>query len=152
MTAQEHRRPDDLLATLQRRLSLRDQTEATQLVQGVLQGLAYVLPRELADSLCDCVPDDLAWCLRCGPDTPDALIDSDLFLGWVMSSIQTTGGADRTLGGEDPLASLAGDEARHRAQAVLQELWSRLDPDLSRACAACLPAGLADAVDPRART
>jgi len=149
MTAQEQRQPDDLLARLQRRLSLQGQTEATQLVQGVLQGLAYVLPRDLADSLCDCVPDDLAWCLRCGPDTPDPLIDSELFLGWVMSSIETTGGADRTLGGEDPLASLAGDEARHRVRIVLEELLARADAEMSAACSACVPRGLIEGIDPR---
>lgn len=148
MTAQQPQ-PDDLLATLQRRLSLRDQTEATQLLQGVLQGLAYVLPRELADSLCDCVRGDLAWCLRCGPGTPDPLIDSELFLGWVMSSIQTTGGADRTLGGEDPLASLAGDEARYRVRIAVEELLARTDAAVSAACSACVPRGLMVGVDPR---
>ncbi len=141
----------DLVAAVQDRLALKHRSEAEQLVQGVLQGLAYVLPTDLIDSLCGCIPSDLGWCLRCGPGAPDPLIDSEVFLGWVMSSIQTTGGGDRTLGGEDPLASLAGDEARHRVQVVLEELFARVDAELSGACTACLPNGLLDAIDPRNR-
>jgi uncharacterized protein (DUF2267 family) len=149
MTSNGAPKGDDLVAAVQRRLSLREQAQAEHLLQGVLQGLAYVLPQELADSLCGCVPDDLVWCLRCGPGTPDPLIDSELFLGWVMSSVQTTGGGDRTLGGEDPLASLAGDEARHRARIVLEELLARTDAELSSACCACVPRGLLEGIDPR---
>lgn len=141
----------DLVAAVQDRLALKHRSEAEQLVQGVLQGLAYVLPTDVLDSLCECIPSDLGWCLRCGPGAQDPLIDSELFLGWVMSSIETTGGGDRTLGGEDPLAALAGDEARHRVQAVLEELFGRVDDALAAACTACLPAGLLDAIDPRNR-
>lgn len=152
MTPNKAPEGDSLVAAVQRRLSLREQAQAEQILRGVLQGLAYVLPQELADALCECLPGDLAWCLRCGPGTPDPLIDSELFLGWVMSSLETTGGADRTLGGEESLASLAGDEARQRVRVVIEELWARVGAELSHACTACLPAGLADAVDPRART
>lgn len=141
----------DLLARVQQRLSLRSSAEAEQLVRGVLQGLAHVLPAELCDALCACVPEDMHWCLRSGPAEPDPLIDSEVFLDWVMPSIETTGAGDRTLGGEEPLASFAGDEARHRAQVVIQELWSRLDADTARACTSCLPPGLAEGRDPRAR-
>lgn len=140
---------ETLASAVQTRLSLRDPEETSHLVQGVLQGLAYVLPEELKDSLCDCVPDDLTWCLRCGPDAPDLLIDSELFLGWVMSSIQSTGAADRTMGGEDPLASLAGDEARHRVRIVLEELLARTSAAVSSACSACLPRDLLEGIDPR---
>jgi uncharacterized protein (DUF2267 family) len=142
---------DDLCAAVQRRASLRGKAEAEQLVQGVLKALAYVLPAQQIDAVCGCVPAVLSWCLRCGPAAPDPLVDSELFLGWVMSSLETTGGGDRTLGGEDPLASLAGDEARYRVQAVLEELWLRMDAEQARACSACVPAGLADAVEPRRR-
>ena len=151
MTMEGQEPADDLVNAVRRRLSLQRRIEAEELVEAVLQGLAYVLPAEHIGPLCDCVPPDFAWCLRCGPGTPDALIDSELFLGWVMSTMQTTGGSDRTLGGEDPLASLAGDEARYRAQAVLEELLARVDGELGAACRACLPAGLIDAVDPRSR-
>jgi len=149
MTPNKAPEGESLVAAVQRRLSLREQAQAEQILRGVLQGLAYALPQELADALCDCVPDDLAWCLRCGPDTPDALIDSELFLGWVMSSLQTTGGGDRTLGGEDPLASFAGDEARHRVRVVLEELLARTDAELSSACSACVPRGLLEGSDPQ---
>ncbi|MBI2765912.1 MAG: DUF2267 domain-containing protein [Chloroflexi bacterium] len=142
---------DDICDAVQGRASLPGKAEATELVQGVLQALAYVLPPEQIAAACACLPGDLHWCLRCGPATPDPLIDSELFLGWVMSSLETTGGSDRTLGGEDPLASLAADEARYRVQLVLEELWRRMDAEQARACAACLPPGLADAVDPRRR-
>lgn len=149
MTPNKAPKRDDLVAAVQRRLSLGEQAQAEHLLRGVLHGLAYVLPHELADALCDCVPGDFAWCLRCGPGTPDPLIDSELFVGWVMSSLETTGAGDRTLGGEDPLASLAGDEARHRVRIVLEELLARTDGELSAACSACLPAGLLEAIDPR---
>jgi uncharacterized protein (DUF2267 family) len=144
-------RDDDICGAVRQRVSLPSAAEAEQLVQGVLQALAYVLPPQQIEALCACVPDDLSWCLRCGPATPDPLIDSELFLGWVMSSLETTGGSDRTLGGEDPLASLAADEARYRVQVVLAELWRRLDGEQARACAACVPVGLADGVEPRRR-
>lgn len=151
MTIEGRQPADDLVIALQERLSLQQRTEAEELLEAVLQGLAYILPAELIGPLCDCVPSEFAWCLRCGPGTPDPLIDSELFLGWVMSTMQTTGGSDRTLGGEDPLASLAADEARYRAQAALDELFARVDGELAAACGACLPAGLIDAVDPRSR-
>ncbi|AXY49810.1 hypothetical protein YT1_0353 [Rhodococcus ruber] len=110
---------------------------------GVLQALAHVLPREHADTICGCIPQDLVWCLRCGPTTPDPLIDSNVFLGWVMSSIETTGGTDHTLGGGDPLAAMVGKEAHARIRAVLEELWPLLDVPTRDAVRAYLPSGVA---------
>lgn len=135
-----------LLADIQARAALRNEAEARLLLEGVLQALAHVLPAEHCDTICGCVPEDLMWCLRCGPAVPDALIDSELFLGWVMPSIETTGPPDHTLGGEDPLAAAAGDEARARLRIVLDELWRRLEPPAASAIRACLP----DGVDPAA--
>lgn len=132
---------DDLVTVIEQRARLRGAAEARQLLESVLQALAYVLPPEQCDVVCGCVPEELHWCLHCGPDTPDPLIDGEVFLGWVMSSVQTIGGPDQTLGGEDSLAALAGDEARARLRIVLEALWERLDGPSAAACAACLPAG-----------
>lgn len=134
----------DLVTAIQRRAGLRSAAEARRLLEGVLQALAHVLPAEQSDALCACIPEDAVWCLRCGPSTPDPLIDSEVFLGWVMPSVETTAGPDQTLGGEDPLAALAGDQARALVRAVLDELWARLDDPSRRAVGACLPRGVAD--------
>lgn len=134
----------DLVTAIQRRAGLRSAGEARRLLESVLQALAYVLPAEQSDAVCACVPEDAAWCLRCGPAAPDPLVDSEVFLGWVMSSVETTGGPDQTLGGEDPLAAVAGEEAHTRVHAVLDELWERLDASSQDAVGACLPSGVAD--------
>lgn len=133
----------DLVSEIQRGARLRSAAEARRLLESTLQALAYVLPAEQREAVCTCVPEDARWCLRCGPDTPDPLIDSEVFLGWVMSAVETTGGPDQTLGGEDSLAALAGDEARARVRAVLEALWERMDAPLRTAVGACLPHGVA---------
>lgn len=135
---------DDLVTVIQRRAHLRSAAEAKRLLEGVLQALAHVLPAEQREAVCACVPAEAVWRLQCGPRTPDPLIDSDLFLGWVMSCVETTAGPDQTLGGEDPLATLAGDEARARVGSVLEALWDRMDTLAGAVVAACLPGGLMD--------
>lgn len=134
----------DLVTAIQHRSGLRSAAQARRLLEGVLQALAHVLPAEQCEALCACIPEDAVWCLRCGPSSPDPLIDSEVFLGWVMPSVETTGGPDRTLGGEDPLAAVAGDQARALVRAVLDELWERLDDPSRQAVGACLPMGVAD--------
>lgn len=131
-----------LVADIQTGCALRSEAEARLLLQGVLQALAHVLPPEHCDTICGCVPEEFVWCLYCGPAVPDGLIDSELFLGWVMPSIETTGPPDQTLGGEDPLAAYAGDEARARVRVVLDELWRRLEAPAALAISGCLPEGL----------
>lgn len=138
---------NELVTAIRDRARLRSDAEAQQLLEGVLQALAHVLPRDYCDVVCRCVPDAMVWCLHCGPRQPDPLIDSELFLGWVMSSIETTGGADETLGGDDPLGSLAGDEARARVRIVLDELWARMDRTTAEEIMACLPCGIAEPSD-----
>jgi len=142
---------DDLVQAIQRRARLRSPEEARQILGGVLQALAYVLPPEQCEAVCACIPADAVWCLQCGPRTPDPLIDSEVFLGRVMSSLETTGGADQTLGGEDPLAALAHEEAHARVGAVLAELWERLDATSRPAVHACLPHGVAEMTDTEGR-
>lgn len=134
----------DLVTAIQRRARLRSEGEARKLLEGVLQALAHVLPKQQVDALCACIPADAVWCLRCGPATPDPLVDSEVFVGWVMSSIETTGGPDQTLGGDDPLAALTGVEAHARIEAVLDELWKHMDTALRGSVGACLPSGVAD--------
>lgn len=134
----------DLPTAIQLRAGLGSVEEARRLLQGVLRALAYVLPGELSDAVCACIPEEEVSCLQGGPSVPDALVDSEVFLGWVMSSIETTGGPDHTLGGEDPLAAVAGDEARVRVRIVLQELWERLEESSRPAFGECLPSGVAD--------
>ncbi|MEJ7841419.1 MAG: DUF2267 domain-containing protein [Rubrobacter sp.] len=136
----------ELVENIRRRARLRSAEEARRLLEGTLQALAHVLPEEHIDALFDCMPEGLIWCLRCGPPEPDPLIDDELFLGWVMSSIETTGARDDTLGGDDPLAALIGDEARERVRVVLEELWPRLG-DRSAEVSACLPEGLAGSTE-----
>jgi uncharacterized protein (DUF2267 family) len=133
-----------LVAAIQRRARLGTPGEARALLEGVLRALAHVLPAEQTEAICACIPEDAEWCIRSGPSTPDPLIDREVFLGWVMSSLETTGGPDQTLGGEDPLATVAGEEAHTRVGAVLDELWERLDMSSRGAVGACLPSGVAD--------
>lgn len=134
----------DLVTAIQLRVGLRSPAEARKLLEGVLQALAYVIPGEVSDAVCACIPEDAVWCLRCGPSVPDSLVDSEVFLGWIVSSVETTGGGpDHTLDGEESLASGAGEEARVRVRAVLDELWERLDESARPAFSACLPSGVA---------
>lgn len=134
----------DLVVAIQNRTGLRTANEARRLLERVLKALAHVLPAEQADAVCACVPEDAVWCLHCGPATPDLLIDKEVFLGWAVPAVDTTGGPDQTLGGEDSLAALAGEEAHALVNAVLDELWERLDPSMRGSVGACLPRGLAD--------
>ncbi|MBK79950.1 MAG: hypothetical protein CMQ43_03405 [Gammaproteobacteria bacterium] len=139
---------EDLVQAIQNRAGLRSADEARRLFEGVLQALAYVLPAEQCDAICACVPEDAAWCLRCGPATPDPLIDSDVFVGWAMASVDATGAPDETLGGADPLAALAAAEVQARVRVVLEALWERLEPPSRAGIEGCLPGGIAEMMNP----
>ena len=118
----------ELITAIRRRALLRSNSEAQDVLEGVLQALGHVLPREYCDVVCHCEPEAMVWCLHCGPRRPELLSDSDEFLGWATSSIESRSGTD--------------DEARTRVRIVLDELWARTDRPTAEVHMACLPCGV----------
>ncbi|MEE8345754.1 MAG: DUF2267 domain-containing protein [Dehalococcoidia bacterium] len=115
----------------------REETEGT--VASVLMALSEVLPGDQLQALAARLPPEAMVYLRRSGSEPDPLFDSHLFLGWVVSSMDSTGKRDETTGGLDMTASYSGAEAIRRAQCVFAALKKRIEPDHQQMLAALLP-------------
>ncbi len=118
------------------RFASEEETQAV--VANVLRAVAEVLPQQQVNGLTAGLPPELTVYLRGAHQEPDPLFDSQLFLGWVASTIDATGARDRTDGGLD-LYAASGEEAIRRCQCVFSVLKSVLEPPQQETLAACLP-------------
>ena len=129
----------EFLEQVQSRGSLATAEETRAVVANVLRAVAEVLPQGQVDGLSTQLPPELMVFLRGAHQEPDPFFDSQLFLGWVVSSIDSTGARDRTEEGLDLYAAYSGEEAIRRCQCVFAVLKSLLEPRQRDILAGCLP-------------
>ncbi len=134
----------ELLATIAARIDSPRDTDVEVIVREVLHALAYALPEAERRLLADALPDELGAHLTEGRIEYDPLVDEHLFIGYLMTDHQTTGYWDKTAGGEDVLASVAGEEIERRARAVLQSVGAVVPAAVLEAVCEALPGVLRD--------
>ncbi len=105
---------DEFIAAVRDRIGTPGPEEAEVVVTEVLHALAYALPDAERRVLAAALPARIGERLVSGRAEYDPLIDEHLFIGYLMTDHQTTGYWDKTAGGDDVLASTAGEEVeRH---------------------------------------
>ena len=128
-----------LLTTIAARIEAPREADVELIVREVLHALAYTLPEEERRLLADALPDTLGAYLTEGRIEYDPFVDEHLFIGYLMTEHQTTGYWDKTAGGEDVLASVAGEEIERRARAVLQSVGAFVPVGVLEAVCEALP-------------
>jgi uncharacterized protein (DUF2267 family) len=113
--------------------------EAEATIVSVLMAMAEVLPGPQLEALSSRLPPEAMVYLRRTGSEPDPLFDSHLFLGWVVSSLDSTGMRDKTIGGLDLTAAYSGEEAIRRVGCVFSALKRQLEPSQQQELAAVLP-------------
>ncbi len=113
--------------------------EAETTIVSVLMAMAEVLPRPQLEALSSRLPPEAMVYLRRTGSEPDPLFDSHLFVGWVVSSLDSTGIRDKTSGGLDLTAAYSGEEAIRRVGCVFSVLKRQLEPSQQQELAAVLP-------------
>ena len=129
----------EFLGQVQSRGCFASAEETQAVVANVLRAVAEVLPHGEVDGLTGQLPPEMMVYLRGAHQEPDPFFDSQLFLGWVVSSIDATGAPDKTEGGLDLYAAYSGEEAIRRCQCVFAVLKSLLEPQQRDVLASCLP-------------
>jgi uncharacterized protein (DUF2267 family) len=109
----------------------------------VLTAIGEAVPQREMDGLADSLPPEVMLNLRRAREAPDPYFDSQLFLGWVMTTVDSTGPRDKTSGGLDLYAAYSADEALRRCQCVFAVLKSQMQPQQRDKLAALLPDGVA---------
>lgn len=113
--------------------------ETEAVVVSVLMALSQVLPRPQLEALSARVPPEAMVYLRRTGSEPDPLFDKELFLGWVVSTLDATAGRDKTVGGLDFTAAYSGEEAIRRLRCVFSVLKRQLEPKQQQELAGVLP-------------
>jgi len=134
----------EFLEQVQSRGCFATADETQSVVANVLRAVAEVLPQGQVDGLTAQLPPELMVYLRGAHQEPDPFFDSQLFLGWVVSSIDATGARDRTEEGLDLYAAYSGEEAIRRCHCVFAVLKSLLEPRQQDALIAYLPDEVSD--------
>lgn len=129
----------EFVTRVQEKARLQTYEDAAEATEEVIRSLAQILPRQRAMDLCCDLPQEIVAALSRGPDTPDCLVDRQVFLGWLMNRADTTGQIDQTLGGYDSAPDDASVEVERRITAVLSVFKSQLSRDQQRRLAALLP-------------
>lgn len=112
------------------------------MVANVLMAVAECLPQSVLNDLATMMPPELMVYLRRTSQEPDPLFDSQLFLGWVVSTVDATGARDKTGGGLDLYSAYSGDEAIRRIQCVFSVLKSQMDQQQRESLVNSLPDGV----------
>jgi uncharacterized protein (DUF2267 family) len=118
---------ESFLADVQKRGGLRDRDESAFVTAAVLRAVAEVLPMAHVEGFAENVPPELMVYLRGAHEEPDPYFDEHLFLGWVLATVDVTGGRDKTEGGLDLYVAYSEDEAVDRCRCVFGTLKSALD-------------------------
>ncbi len=130
---------NQFLAEVQRAGCFASEEETRAVVVNVLLAVAEVLPQQQVDGLASRLPPEMLVYLRRARGEPDPQFDSHLFLGWVVSALDSTGPRDKTDGGLDLYAAYSGEEAIRRCQCVFSVLKSLMDGPQQEQMAVCLP-------------
>jgi uncharacterized protein (DUF2267 family) len=129
----------ELLRDVKKRGSLASDEETEGAVTSVLMALAQVLPRDQLEALSGRLPPEATVYLRRTGSEPDPFFDGQLFLGWVVSTLDATADRDTTVGGLDLTAAYTGEEAIRRAQCVFSVLKRQMQSDQQQELATFLP-------------
>jgi uncharacterized protein (DUF2267 family) len=119
--------------------SLVSEEETEGAVASVLMALAQILPGKQLEALSMRLPPEAMVYLRRAGSEPDPFFDSQLFLGWVVSTLDATADHDKTAGGLDLTASYSGEEAVRRAQCVFSVLKRQMECQEQEELATFLP-------------
>lgn len=130
------------LAEVRRRGGFASDEETIAVVSNVLMAVAEVLPQRELNGIMTNLPPELAVYLRPTHIEPDPHFDSQLFLGWVVSTFDSTGLRDKSIGGLDYYADYSGDEAIRRCQTVFSVLKSLMDEPQQELLVTWLPEGV----------
>ncbi len=130
---------ESFLTDVQERGRFRSREESVFVTAAVLRAVAEVLPMAHVESLAANVPQELMVYLRGAHQEPDPYFDSNLFLGWVLATVDVTGGLDKTEGGLDLFVAYSTDEAVDRCRCVFGTLKSTLDERQSELISIHLP-------------
>ena len=130
---------EGFLADVQERGRLRNRDESAFVTAAVLRAIAEVLPMAHVEGFASSVPPELMVYLRGAHEEPDPYFDDDLFLGWVLATVDVTGGRDKTEGGLDLFVAYSADEAIDRCRCVFGALKSNLDDEQSEMLSLHLP-------------
>ncbi len=130
---------EQFLTAVQKRGCFASDHEAASAVTGVLMAVAEVLPGQQVQGLSKNLPPELFVYLQGTHEEPDPHFDSNLFLGWIVSTFDCTGDRDKTAGGLDLYSHYSGEEAIRRCQCVFSALKSVLDTDQVETLCGCLP-------------
>ena len=130
---------DSFLADVQQRGRLGSRDETAFVTATVLRAVAEVLPMAHVESFAASVPPELMVYLRGAHEEPDPYFDSNLFIGWVLATVDVTGGRDKTEGGLDLFVAYSSDEAIDRCRCVFATLKSNLDETQSQLVSMHLP-------------
>lgn len=127
------------LRDVQKSGALASEEETEGAVVSVLMAMAQVLPREQLEALSGRLPPEASVYLRRTGSEPDPFFDGQLFLGWVVSTLDATADRDTTVGGLDLTAAYTGEEAIRRAQCVFSVLKRQMQSDQQQELATFLP-------------
>jgi uncharacterized protein (DUF2267 family) len=130
------------LAEVQELSRLRTSDEAESVVANVFMAIAEVLPQRNVEDLASALPPELMVYLRGAHEEPDPYFDDHLFLGWVVSTIDSTGERDKTVGGLDIYADYSGEEAMRRCSSVFSALKPLIEDSHRELLESCLPQGI----------
>jgi len=130
---------ETFLAGVQQRGRLGSREETAFVTATVLRAVAEVLPMAHVESFATMVPQELMVYLRGAHQEPDPYFDSNLFLGWVLATVDVTGGRDKTEGGLDLFVAYSTDEAIDRCRCVFGTLKAVLDGPQSELLSIHLP-------------
>ena len=130
---------DEFIAAIRDRIGTPGPEEAEVVVTEVLHALAHALPDAERRVLAAELPARIGARLVSGRAEYDPLIDEHLFIGYLMTEHQTTGYWDKTAGGDDVLASAAGEEVERRARAVLSLIAASIPRETLKLVCDALP-------------
>ncbi len=130
---------ESFIANVQQCGRLSSREESASVTAAVLRAVAEVLPMTHVEGFATSVPQELMVHLRGAHQEPDPYFDSNLFLGWVLATVDVTGGRDKTEGGLDLFVAYATDEAIDRCRCVFGTLKSALDERQSELISIHLP-------------
>jgi uncharacterized protein (DUF2267 family) len=130
---------ESFLADVQKRGGLRNRDESAFVTAAVLRAVAEVLPKTHVEGFVQAVPPELMVYLRGAHEEPDPYFDENLFLGWVLATVDVTGGRDKTEGGLDFQVAYSQDEAIDRCRCVFGTLKASLDHQQSELISVHLP-------------
>lgn len=119
--------------------ALVSEEETEGAVASVLMAMAQMLPGEQLAVLSGRLPPEASVYLRRTGSEPDPFFDGQLFLGWVVSTLDATADRDTTVGGLDLTAAYTGEEAIRRAQCVFSVLKRQMQSHQQQELASFLP-------------